>query len=203
LYLDPSAVVEPGTVLGLAAVLDADSAVTAVCPLLKDEDGTGCPQVYKLPDSSALAAACESASGTLVLASVDLSLELAPVEYASRSALMVRKDFIRGMNYFDERYGHAWADLELAWQIQNAAKKEVLATRLAAVWHTPEPLETGTTTVADRYEGAAGYLGKHYGFMAGLGFRITAILKALFGFRFGLLSGLLSGQKIDGTQSSL
>ena len=201
LYLDPNAVVEPGTVLGLADVLDSHTEIIAASPLLKSESGSPCPQVYKLPDAAALGAACET--GTLEPAAVSLNEDLVRVEYASRSVLMVRKDFIRGMNYFDERYGHAWPDLELAWQIQNAQRKTVIATRLGAVWHTPEAAATGTTTVADRYNGAAGYLGKHYGFAAGLGFRFSAILKALFSFRFGLLSGLLSGQKIDGTQSSL
>jgi len=201
LYLDPNVEVEPGTVSGLADALDSNAEIIAACPLLKSESGTACPQVYKLPDAAVLASASET--GILEPTSVSLNDELVPVEYASRNALMVRKDFIRGMNYFDERYGHAWPDLELAWQIQNAQRKTVIATKFGAVWHTPEPLETGTTTVVDRYNGAAGYLGKHHGFMAGLGFRLSAIFKALFSFRFGLFSGLLSGQKIDGTQSSL
>ena len=196
LYLDPNAVVAPGTVLGLADILDANADVIAAAPLLKPE-----PQVYKLPDSSALATACES--GSLETTAVPTSTDLAPVEFASRSALMVRKDFIRGMNYFDERYGHAWPDLELAWQIHNAQRKTVVATRHTAEWHDPEPQETGGNTVVDRYNSAAGYLGKHYGFAAGLGFRLSSILKALFSFKFGLLGGLISGTKIDGNQSSL
>ena len=196
LYLDPNAVVEPGTVIGLADVLDSNADVIAVAPLLKPT-----PQVYKLPAATALATACES--GALEPVTVPSSSDLAPVEMASRSALMVRKDFIRGMNYFDERYGHAWPELELAWQIQNAQRKTVVATKLGAEWHSPEAEEAGTTTIVDRYNSAAGYLGKHTGFMAGLGFRLSAALKALFSFRFGLMSGILSGQKIDGTQSSL
>ena len=203
LYLDPHAVVEPGTVLGLADVLDAQADVIAACPLFKSaEDGTPCPQVYELPDSAALAAACESGSLPVAMPP-SLSDELVPVEFASRNALIVRKDFIRGMNYFDERYGHAWGDLELAWQIQNAQRKTVIATRLGAVWHTPEPMPSGSTTIADRYNGAWGYISKHNGFVAGLGFLVSAIFKALFSFRFGLFTGLLSGQKIDGNQSSL
>ena len=201
LYLDPNAAVEPGGVLGLAAVLDLNPDIIAVAPLLKSESGEPSPQVYKLPNSAALASACES--GTLARTSVALQDDLVPVEYASRSALMVRKDFIRGMNYFDECYGDAWPDLELAWQIQNAQRKTVIATKLNAMWHLPEPMLTGTTTIADRYNSAACYLGKHLGFAAGLGFRLSAILKALFSFRIGLVSGLIQGQKIDGTQSSL
>jgi glycosyltransferase involved in cell wall biosynthesis len=202
LYLDPHAVADAGTVIGLADVLDANSDVIAVCPLLRDEAGKPAPQIYKLPDAAALAAACET--GSLEIAQPDLTGELVPVEYASRGALMVRKDFIRGMNYFDERYGHAWGDLELAWQIHNAQRKTVLAARLGAEWIAPvEPFYAGMTTLVDRYNGAAAYLGKHVGFGAGLRFRVAAIFKGLFSFRFGLLGGIFSGQKIDGTQSSL
>ena len=182
-YLDPHAVVDAGTVLGLADVLDSNADVIAAAPLLKPA-----PQVYRLPDSAALAVAAEA--GSLATQDVPLTADLAPVEFASRSALMVRKDFIRGMNYFDERYGHAWPDLELAWQIHNAQRKTVVATRLTAQWHLPEEQPTGTTTVADRYNSAAAYLGKHHGFMAGIGFRLSAILKALFSFRFGLAQRL-------------
>ena len=203
LYLDPNAAVEPGAVLGLAELLDQRSDVIAACPLLRTEDGTACPHVYQLPDSATLAKACEI--GTLEPAKIGWNETQAPVpvEYASRDALMVRKDFIRGMNYFDERYGHAWPDLELAWQIQNAQRKTVIATTCIAIWSEPEPPTMGSTTVADRYNGAAGYLGKHHGLVAGLLFRATAIFKALFTFRLGLFNGLLTGQKIDGTQSSL
>ena len=203
LYLDPNAVCQPGTAIGLAELLDQRPDVIAVCPLLKSDEGDVCPHVFELPDSAALSEAC--GTGALESAEIDWSDTQAPVtvEYASRDALMVRKDFIRGMNYFDERYGHAWPDLELAWQIQNAQRKTVIATHLIAIWHEPEQSAEGTTTVVDRYNGAAAYLGKHHGFVAGLGFRLSAIVKALFSFRFGLFSGLLSGQKIDGTQSSL
>jgi GT2 family glycosyltransferase len=202
LYLDPNVTLDKGVVMGLAAILDADATVSAVCPLLKSESGKPVPQVYKLPDSSALAEACES--GSLQPYSIDTaSAAPVPVEYASRCALMVRKDFVRGMNFFDERYGHAWPDLELAWQIQNAQRRTVVATKLGATWHEPEPQLAGSTTIADRYNGAAGYLGKHNGFASGLAFRISSIFKALFSFRIGLLSALLSGQKIDGTQASL
>ena len=196
LYLDPNAVMAPGTVLGLADVLDANADVIAAAPFLKPE-----PQVYRLPDSAALSVACES--GSLTPVAIDVGLELAPVEFASRCALMVRKDFIRGMNYFDERYGHAWPELELAWQIKNAQRKTVVATRLGAEWHSPEPQESGTATAVDRYNSAAAYLGKHKGFAAGLGFRLSAVLKALFSFRFGVMIGLISGSKIDGDQASL
>jgi GT2 family glycosyltransferase len=201
LYLDPNAAVAPGTVIGLADILDAHPDIIAACPLfMSEEDAKPCPQVYKLPDAAALSSACESGSLAIALPNT-LEDALVPVEFASRNALIVRKDFIRGMNYFDERYGHAWPDLELAWQIQNAQRKTVIATKLGAVWHTPEAAANGTAAIADRYVGAAGYLGKHKGFAAGLGFQISAIFKALFSFKFGLMTALASGQKIDGTQS--
>ena len=48
--------------------------------------------------------------------------------------------------------------------------------------------------------GAAAFLGKHHGFIAGLIARIQFMLSALFRFQAGTLRYLLIGQKIDGTQ---
>jgi hypothetical protein len=60
-----------------------------------------------------------------------------------------------------------------------------------------------TVLAADRIHGAAVFFGKHYGFMAGLLFRIKCIFKALFTFRLPLFMALLSGGKIDGSQSAI
>ncbi|MGH9558140.1 MAG: hypothetical protein ACRD30_02805, partial [Bryobacteraceae bacterium] len=54
---------------------------------------------------------------------------------------------------------------------------------------------------ADRILGASAYVGKYYGFFAGAMFRTGAIFRALGRFDFGLLSRLMSGQKLDGSQS--
>jgi hypothetical protein len=54
---------------------------------------------------------------------------------------------------------------------------------------------------ADRAGGAAAFIGKYYGFMAGLSFRIGAILRALGHFDFKQLIALVSGGKIDGSQA--
>ena len=60
-----------------------------------------------------------------------------------------------------------------------------------------------TILAADRVHGAAVFFGKHYGFATGLLFRIKAILKALFTFRIPLFAALISGAKIDGSQSAI
>lgn len=64
---------------------------------------------------------------------------------------------------------------------------------------------------ADRAIGAAVWCGKHYGWFQGARFRAVAILRALAslaslkeaGYRFSVLSSLLSGQKFDGSQRAL
>lgn len=121
--------------------------------------------------------------------------------YASLDALMVRKTFVRGMNYFDERYGHYWADLDLAMQARRASKKIRVYPGIRAVRHPgTDPVASEPLAKADRILGAAAFLGK-YG-MGGTGLRIGAAIGALTSFNFGLFSALLSGQKLDGTQTS-
>jgi hypothetical protein len=56
--------------------------------------------------------------------------------------------------------------------------------------------------VADKVLGAAAFLGKYNGFLAGLGFRVEAILRALGRFDLRQVSRLLSGQKLDGSQAA-
>ena len=57
------------------------------------------------------------------------------VEYPGRDAVMVRKQFVKGMNYFDERYGEFWADADLAMQIRRGLKKIRMYPAIKAVRH--------------------------------------------------------------------
>jgi len=109
---------------------------------------------------------------------------------------------VKGMNYFDERYGEYWADADLAMQIRRGLKKIRLYPSIRAVRHRDtSPAPTRGLLAADRAGGAAAFIGKYYGFMAGLGFRIGAIFRALGHFDFKQLMALFSGQKIDGSQA--
>jgi len=60
------------------------------------------------------------------------------VLYPGREALLIRKQFVVGMNYFDERFGEYWADADLAIKTAHAA---LLRFGAAA----PEPRETFLT----------------------------------------------------------
>ena len=200
LYLDPHAELRPDALARLMKQLDEDDDAAAVCPLLEDAaTGKPAPQAYKLPDAALLKEACATGATPLAAVRVGDGSEPVPVEYASRSAIMVRKTFVQGMNYFDERYGHFWGDAELAYQIRKSGKKTLILPAAKALWHTPEALVSKKLD-ADRWLGASAYLSKHMGFGAGFGFLAGAVLKALFSFNFGLLVPLVSGQKVDGSQ---
>lgn len=191
LFLSPFVEVLPDTVSRLADRLEEDAASTAVCPLLIDPSGIPAPKVYRVPSSA------DFAAGALRPMSIDENQESVAVEYASRDALLVRKQFIRGMNYFDERFGEYWADLDLAMQIRRAGKKIRLFPSIRATLHPGEdPLEGDALAEADWTVGAAAFLGKYNGFFAGFQFRLAAILKALVAFDFKRLSMLLSGEHL-------
>lgn len=201
LLLSPNVEVAPDTVTRLAAHLTEDSgaedaSAAAVCPLLCDPSGQPAPRAYRIPSSDALAA------GTLEPVNIDATQESGvsdsiAVEYAARDAILARKQFIRGMNYFDERFGEYWADLDLAMQIRRAGKKIRLYPSIRATLHPgPDPLQGDAVAEADRILGAAAFLGKYEGFFAGLRFRLAAILKALGRFDLRGMGLLISGEKI-------
>ena len=194
LYLSPDVEVNPETVGALAGALDADATVASVSPMLVDTGGKPVPQVRKLPVKDTLLAA-DFPAGT-----PDASQETIAVEYPSLDALMIRKTFLKGMNYFDERFGHYWADADLAMQIRRASRKALIIPKItASISKTPDPLAEDSLAQVDRISGAAEFLGKYGG--GGFGLRIGAALRALGRFDFGALTGVLSGSKLDGSQA--
>ena len=193
-YLSPDVEVAPDTVQRLADRLETDSDAAAVCPLLVDENGKPAARIYKFPTA-------ESFKGEMQPVAIDLEAESVNVEYAKRDALLVRKQFVKGMNYFDERYGEFWADADLAMQIRRGVKKIRLYPSIRAVRHGDSSASAAKGLLAaDRAGGAAAFIGKYYGFMAGFGFRVGAIFRALGHFDFKQLIALLSGAKVDGSQ---
>jgi hypothetical protein len=200
LYLSPNVEVAADTVTKLAGHLEADAESSAVCPLLVDEKNQVFSTSRRLPTREDLSAAC--AGEPLPGSEVDLAQESIALEYPTIDALMVRKAFLKGMNYFDERFGHHWADADLAAQICRAQRKVRLYPAIRATWHdAPDPYAGDSLVDADCILGAAAFLGKYDGFMAGLGFRMGAIFRALGRFDFRMLGALVSGQKLDGSQA--
>jgi GT2 family glycosyltransferase len=199
-FVAPGVVVEPGTVRQLAEVLEPESEMVAVAPVLADPQGAALPQVRPFPSKAQITAACSGAE--LPAAVPEAGKQMVDVAYPALDALMARKAFLRGMNFFDERYGHAWTDLELAMQIRGASKKARILTSAHAVRHAVrDPLAGEGLADTDRYAGAAAFLSKYSGAMAGIGFRLSSGLGALARFRFGQAFGILGGSKLDGSQA--
>jgi GT2 family glycosyltransferase len=197
-FQSPSVEVQPDTIPKLAAALEEDAEATAACPLLLDPGGQPVSKFARIPAPGIIDAIAPSPD-----LGPNLNGDSVVVEYPGLQALLVRKQFIRGMNYFDERhFGHYWADADLAMRSRRAGKKIRLYPSIHATLHPEaDPLEGDPLAEADRTLGAAAFLGKYYGFFTGLGFRLTSILKALGRFDFRLMGYLVSGQKLDGTQS--
>jgi hypothetical protein len=187
-------------VKALADKLEADADAAAVCPLLADPEGNPVSRVHPLPSREMLAAVCRGAA--LPLVDLDLTQPSITVEYPELDAILIRKHFVRSMNYFDQRYGHYWADADLAMQVRRAAKKIRLYPDIRATYHaSPDPLARESLAVTDRLAGAAAFVGKYEGFAPGLGFRLGLVMGALARFDLGRVSALLSGQKLDGSQA--
>lgn len=190
LYLSPFVEVLPETVAGLASRLEEDSSATAVCPLLVDPEGQAVAQVY----GDALGSKWKPVE-------LEPAADSTVVSYPGREALLVRKAFIRGINYFDEHFGEFGADLDLAMQIRRAAKKIRVYPGIRAIRHAGSDAWQGDALAeADKTLGAATLVGKYRGFFAGLRFRVAAILKALGRVDLRRVSLLVQGQKLDGSQ---
>lgn len=198
LLLSPDVEVPPELVSQLAAHLEETSDTVAVAPLLVDSEGRPALRYLQpLPDRESLARLCVGRETSHL--ALDLKQESVGVPYAAREALLVRKQFVAGMNYFDERFGEYWADADLAMKIRQAGKKIRLYPPIRATWHAAHKTAPADTLHAsDRIVGAAALLGKYQGFMAGFGFRWSQILKALMRLDFSLASALLSGRKLGG-----
>jgi len=205
LFLSPNVEVAPGTVTALADRLqpDADAAETdivAVCPLLVDAEGNPVSRIHPIPTREELAAATRRVP--LPTVELDLAQESVTVAYPELDAVLIRKHFIRSMNYFDQRFGHYWADADLAMQIRRAGKQVRLLPGVRATYHSaPDPLEGDRLALADRVIGAAALVGKYEGGAAALTFRLGAALSALARFDLGLVGKLTGGQKLDGSQA--
>jgi GT2 family glycosyltransferase len=197
LFMTPDVEVLPTTIPSLVAHLEAEPETVAVCPLLLDTQAQPIEQFFRLPTP---------ATGLdLTPATVDKAAEVFPVEYATFRAFLVRKFFVKGLNYLDERYGDSWSDVELCYQIRRVARKTSALPQVTALYTPGSPYAESAKTIlaADRVHGAAVFFGKHYGSLTGILFRVKAILGALFTFRLPLFAALVSGSKIDGSQSTI
>ena len=197
LFMTPEVEVLPTTIPALVSHLESDPETVAVCPLLLDTQSEPTEQFFRLPTP---------ATGLdLTAVAVDKTVEVFPVEYATFQAFLVRKFFVKGINYLDERYGDSWSDAELCYQIRRVSRKTSALPQVTALYTPGSPYAESAKTIlaADQVHGAAVFFTKHYGFASGLLFRIKAIAKALFTFRIPLFAALVSGTKIDGSQSAI
>lgn len=205
-FLSPNVEVAPETVTALADRLQPDpeapeTEVAAVCPLLVDPEGNTASRIHPIPTRAELHAAARGEQ--LPSAALDLGQASIAVAYPELDAILIRKHFVRSMNYFDQRFGHYWADADLAMQIKRAGKRILLFPEVRATYHpAPDPLEGDSLARADRVSGAAALVGKYEGGMAGLSFRLGAVLAALARFDLGMVGKLTGGQKLDGSQAA-
>jgi GT2 family glycosyltransferase len=210
-FLSPEVEVAPDTVIALSAKLEATPEAVAVCPLLRFVDGEVATRTYPAPSPAALFAAWRSDSmpdPVLPAETVDSA-----AAWVNLDALIVSKYFIKGLNYFDERYGEYLADAELSYQIRRAGRKILILGETVAILHKSEPPALNSSAQAllsaDFLSGIAAFAGKHQGFLSGLGYRVRAILFSLgsllvfqnFGYRWKRFAAVAGARKVDGSQS--
>lgn len=197
LFLDPRVEVRPDTVRLLAGQLEAREDAWAATPVLETPEGVQLIHTFLLPGADQLR---QASFRLLPLPRTPVLTEMA--EAVDEHAFMVRKQVLSGMNYLDEkRFSEHWGLLEVCWQIKNAGKKILVARQARATLHPGGQAPAGDPQyVADSVAGAAAYVAKHYGFAAGLLFRLRCFLAALGSLRLGLGWAILAGRRLDPTQ---
>lgn len=192
LLLHDDTEVAPDTLRVLSSILEARPEIGAVCPLLVDEGGAPAPQIRSLPTPQRPFAPWLPA---------DPAAGEQTVEYALGAALMFRSFFLRAMRQIDERYGLYGSDAELCAQVRRAGKKILLVPSTRVTHHVEAGPSPGLSLrSADFRLGVAAYLGKHFGFVAGLTARLSGIFSSLGHMKLGQLKHIVTGQKIDGSQ---
>lgn len=189
--LSPYVIPAPDTIRLLADRLESSDETGAVGPYFE--------RAYPLPEATALATACQTGELPNPVA-IDPAASEVAVDYPQGAPLLVRRGFIRGMNFFDEQFGEYWADLELCWQLRNAGKRIIILPSARVSYQAQPASDRSRLYVADCIGGASIYLSKHYGFWPGFRFRMQAALAAAAGLRLKDAGSILTGDKVDGTQ---
>lgn len=208
LFLNPRTEVLPETVAALTGRLAQEKDAVALCPALATPEGDPALHWYRLPRPENIGAIARAGSFDAA-PPPPAGEDTAAVEFAGFAALMVRSYFLKGLRYIDERYSHSWADAEIGAQIRRAGKKTLVTPTVRALWHAEDELRASmpelarTLIEADWALGASVFAGKHFGYLAGLKVRIATAFAALLSFQFRRFGYLVSGQKIDGTQTVL
>lgn len=205
--MDPRIRVDAKTLSTMADVLDErKDAAAAICQVF-DEKGDVLPQTFPLPVRSVLAASClENQDPPAAIPAGEV------VEAARPWLIMVRRRFVAGMNYLDEkRYWNSWSEVDLLRQVRSSGKKTLYVEAAKAILDGPakRPKTVGGRALeaADRGAGACSYLAKQQGFVAGLGLKARLLLSSFGralafrepGYHLRLFANLLGGAAIDGT----
>ncbi len=206
--MDPRVRVEPETLVKMAAVLDERADAAACICQVVDEKGEILDQVFPLPGRAELTAAC------LANEEPEASAPAGEVVQAARGWLiMVRRRFIAGMNYLDEkRYWDTWSEVDLLRQVRSSGKKTLFVDGAKGVLtgrkQRAQTVAGRALEASDRVAGACSYLARQQGFMSGVGLKLRVILSSFGralafkdpGYHLRFFANLLSGSKVDGTQ---
>ena len=189
--------VDPQTVAKLAGHLEADPSAAAVVPMERDASGAVVSTFYRLPGPDQFAHR-RATGGWGPPEPVPASG--ASVEFPAGAPLMIRRQAIVQINYFDDKYGQFGADLDVFFQVKRGGRKiAFLPEAVVTSAQRPPELAHGYQP-ADLAHGIARYLGKWHGFGLGLSTRIGGAFSRLSAADLGGFMGVLTGSKVDGTQ---
>ena len=142
LFLDPRVELAPDAIAVLAAEVSEESDAAAASAVMTTPDGAPARVMRKLPKPGDLRPA--------LFAPSVLPTDPTPADFPGVFALLIRKAFLKGMNFLDERYGELWADAEIAAQVKRAGRKILLLPAAKAVFRIDIAQQTEVLALISR-----------------------------------------------------
>ncbi len=200
--LEPGIEIEADAIVRLTRRMGDDHEIAAVAPLLLAGDSEPASRGGALPGPPALIRAWAAGKPWYeALPRAGAQSGEQALECLDPRAFLVRTQAVRGMNYFDERYGDFGSELDFFTQAYKASKKLLLLGSVRArIGPAAGERRLLGEALVDYANGIAAYTAKHYGWAAWLRIKLGFVFRALARFDIGLLLGVLSGRVIDGSQ---
>jgi len=208
-FLNSDTIIKDGAVEKLAQYLIKHPDITAVSPLLLNEDGTiqKDPCYLKFPSplftfvyyNKFLRKIADRFFPKIIYSTTNFEIPT-EVDQLSGAALMIRKDIFEKIGRFDESFEHFFEDVDLSWRLKNKGYKLLLLPSAKIIHFGGKSLESKVKKEGIEsfyylnFKGLFRFCEKNYTFWRTLFIKIIIFLNLLARLRFNLILKLYFSQ---------
>lgn len=172
LLLNEDSELRPGAAEALVAALDADSKAAAATAQLLDSGGNPVPSAWRFPGVATAAIGALFLHRRFTVQSV--GNETRPVDWAQSSALLVRREAAKEVDYMDPDFFVYYDECDFAKRLADAGWHSLFVPAAEAVHHDQlsTDLAKGLPRIVEFHRNRDLYMRKHHGPVAALGVRV-------------------------------